>query len=56
MDKKSIKIKDLEKSKFDEFIKKGGINLKEAHLIPIIKPGDEIALTSVILSSIRLIK
>jgi hypothetical protein len=56
MDKKSIKIKDLEKSKFDEFIKKGGINLKEAHLIPIIKPGDEMALTSVILSSIRLIK
>ena len=56
MDKKSIQIKDLEKSKFDEFIKKGGINLKEARLIPIIKPGDEMALTSVILSSIRLIK
>ncbi len=56
MDKKSIKIKDLKKSEFDEFVKKGGIHLREARLIPIIKPGDEMALASVILSSIRLIK
>ncbi len=56
MDKKSIKIKDLNKSEFDEFVKKGGIHLREARLIPIIKPGDEMALASVILSSIKLIK
>ncbi|MCD4670246.1 MAG: hypothetical protein K8S14_07355 [Actinomycetia bacterium] len=56
MEKKSIKIKDLKKSEFDEFVKKGGIHLREARLIPIIKPGDEMALASVILSSIRLIK
>ena len=56
MDKKSIKIKDLKKSEFDLFVKKGGIKLKKANLIPLIKPGDEMALTSVILSAIRLIK
>ncbi|MBA7466556.1 hypothetical protein ES707_01743 [subsurface metagenome] len=56
MEKKSIKIIDLKKSEFDEFVKKGGIQLREACLIPIIKPGDEAALASVILSSIRLIK
>lgn len=56
MDKKSIKIKDLKKSEFDAFVKKGEIHLREARLIPIIKPGDEMALASVILSSIRLIK
>lgn len=56
MDKKPIKIKGLKKSEFDEFVKKGGIHLREARLIPIIKPGDEMALASVILSSIRLIK
>ncbi|GAG68540.1 unnamed protein product, partial [marine sediment metagenome] len=44
------------KNEFDKFTKKGGIKLREAHLIPIIKPGDEMALASVILSSIRLIK
>ena len=43
MDKKPIKIKDLKKSEFDEFVKKGGIYLREARLIPIIKPGDEMA-------------
>ena len=56
MDKKLIRIKDLKKSEFDEFVKKGGIHLREARLIPIIKPGEEMALASVILSSIRLIK
>ncbi|MBA7649294.1 hypothetical protein ES703_57091 [subsurface metagenome] len=56
MKNKSIKIVDIKKSQFDEFVKKGGIYLREAHLIPIIKPGDEMALASVILSSIRLIK
>ena len=56
MEKKLIKIIDLKKSEFDEFVKKGGIHLREARLIPIIKIGDEMALASVILSSIRLIK
>ncbi|GAG95414.1 unnamed protein product, partial [marine sediment metagenome] len=44
MKNKSIKIVDIKKSQFDEFVKKGGIYLREAHLIPIIKPGDEMAL------------
>lgn len=56
MDKKMTKIIGLDKNEFDEFVKKGEIKLRGAHLIPFAKPGDEMALTSVILSSIRLIK
>lgn len=56
MEKKLVKIIDLKKSEFDEFIKSGEIQLREARLIPNIKPGDELALASVILTSIRLIR
>ncbi|MCK5493453.1 MAG: hypothetical protein KAJ14_10125, partial [Candidatus Omnitrophica bacterium] len=55
MEKKLTKIIGLKKNEFDEFIKNGEIQLREARLIPFAKPGDEMALTSVILSSIRLI-
>lgn len=56
MDKKLTKIVGLKKDDFDEFISSGELKLREARLIPFFKPGDEMALTSVILSSIRLIK
>lgn len=56
MDKKLTKIVGLKKEDFDDFILSGDLKLREARLIPFFKPGDEMALTSVILSSIRLIK
>ena len=56
MEKKLIKFINLEKSKFDEFVQSGELQLREAHLIPNFKPGDEVALASVLLSSVRLIK
>ncbi len=56
MDKKLTKIVGLKKDAFDEFVSSGELKLREARLIPFFKPGDEMALTSVILSSIRLIK
>ncbi|MEN8264116.1 MAG: hypothetical protein ABFR82_11690 [Nitrospirota bacterium] len=56
MDKKLTKIVGLKKDDFDQFTKSGELQLRKAHLIPFFKPGDEMALTSVILSSIRLIK
>mgnify|MGYP003993609327 FL=1 len=56
MDKPLTKIIGLKKSEFDEFIKNGELQIREARLIPFSKPGDEMALTSVILSSLRLIK
>ena len=55
MDKKLTRIIGLEKDAFDEFVSSGELKLREARLIPFFKPGDEMALTSVILSSIRLI-
>jgi hypothetical protein len=56
MGKKISSILNMKKVDFDLFIKNGDIQLREARLIPILKPGDEMALTSVFLSSIRLIK
>jgi len=55
MDKKLTKIVGLKKDAFDEFISSRELELREARLIPFFKLGDEMALTSVILSSIRLI-
>ncbi|MEC4685948.1 MAG: hypothetical protein VST71_09490 [Nitrospirota bacterium] len=55
MDKKLTKIVGLKKDDFDEFISSGELKLRKARLLPFFKPGDEMALTSVILSSIRLI-
>ena len=56
MDKKLSKLIGMNKSVFDQYIADGDLKLREARLIPILKPGDEMALTSVFLSSIRLIK
>ena len=56
MDKKLVKIIDLSKSEFDDFAKSSELRLRDARLIPNIKPGDESALSSVILSSLRLVK
>ena len=56
MEKKLTKIIGLKKEEFDKFVSSGEVHLREARLIPFFKPGDEMALTSVILSSIRLIK
>ena len=56
MDKKLTKIIGLKKEELDDFILSGELKLREARLIPFFKPGDEMALTSVLLSSIRLIK
>ena len=50
------KIVGIKKSEFDESIKsKDGIRLRRARLIPLSKPGDEMALTSIFLSSLKLV-
>ena len=56
MAKKVDKIIGLKKADFDLLVENKEITLREARLIPSIKVGDEMALTSVILSSLRLIK
>ena len=54
--KKVNKLVGLKKSDFDTFIQSGQITLSPARLIPLLKTGDEMALTSILLSSIRLVK
>ena len=54
--KKVTKIVGLKKSDFNELIRNKEISLSKPRLIPIYKLGDEMALTSVLLSSFRLIK
>jgi len=57
MSKKLTKLVGLSKQEFDSrVLNNEGIILRSARLIPMIKPGDEMALTSVFLSSLRLIK
>ncbi len=56
MQKRLKKLVGLTKAEFDEFITTGEIQVSRAGLIPTYKPGDELALTSVLLSAIRLIK
>ena len=56
---KEIKLTKLigtSKQDFDACINNGSITLRRARLIPVAKPGDEVALTSVILSAIKLIE
>lgn len=56
---KEIKLSKLvgtSKKDFDACISNGSVTLRRARLIPVAKPGDEVALTSVILSAIKLIK
>ncbi|MGE0561283.1 MAG: hypothetical protein AB7O47_05665 [Flavobacteriales bacterium] len=57
MIKKELKkIVGLKKEEFDYFIETKQIKVQPARLIPVLKTGDEMALTSIFLSSINLIK
>jgi len=53
--KKLTKLVGLKKEQFDSFIANGQIQVQSAKLIPTLKTGDEMALTSIFLSSMRLI-
>jgi hypothetical protein len=52
---KLTKLVGTSKQEFDDCISNGSLTLRRARLIPVAKPGDEVALTSVILSSMKLI-
>ena len=54
--KKIGKLIGLKKSDFNDLIKAKKVVLRKPRLIPIYKLGDEMALTSVLLSSLRLVK
>ena len=54
--KKLNKLVGLKKEEFDEYIKSGQIQVQPARLIPTLKTGDEMALTSIFLSVVRLVK
>lgn len=54
--KKITKLLGLKKEDFDHFLANGQIKAQPARLIPTLKTGDEMALTSIFLSSLRLIK
>lgn len=57
MGKKLANIIGMTKNDFDQIAsEKKEIKLRSAKLIPLIKPGDEMALTSIFLSSLRLVK
>ncbi len=54
--KKVTKLIGLKKIDFDSFVQSGQIKLQQARLIPTLKTGDEMALTSIFLSTVRLVK
>jgi len=56
LQKKLTKLVGLKKSDFDLFVQSGQIKLQSSKLIPILKTGDEMALTSIFLSTVRLVK
>ena len=57
MIKKPTKIIGLEESAFDNLVQSGEeIHLRPARLLNFHKPGDELAVTSIFLSGIKLIK
>lgn len=57
MGKKPTKLVGLSFSDFNSLLKKGQeIHLQPARLIPLYKPGDEMALTSIFMSALRLVK
>ncbi|MGB5204055.1 MAG: hypothetical protein WBN63_07685 [Eudoraea sp.] len=57
MIKKNLtKLVGLKKEDFDCFVKTGQIQVQPARLIPTLKTGDEMALTSIFLSTIHLVK
>lgn len=54
--KKLTKLVGLKKVDFDLCVQNGQIKLQQAKLIPTLKTGDEMALTSIFLSTVRLVK
>ena len=50
------KLVGLKKIDFDFFVQTGQIQVQPARLIPTLKTGDEMALTSIFLSAINLVK
>ena len=54
--KKLTKLVGMKKTDFDQFVQSGQIKLQPARLIPTLKTGDEMALTSIFLSTVRLVK
>lgn len=54
--KKLTKLVGIKKEDFDGYIENKQIQVQEARLIPLLKTGDEMALTSILLSSLRLVK
>ena len=57
MSKKLSKIIGLNLQKFDEIVAKGDeFHIQKARLLPFYKAGDEMALTSIFLSGVRLIR
>jgi flagellar motility protein MotE (MotC chaperone) len=54
--KKLTKLVGLKKEEFDEYVESGQIQVQPARLIPTLKTGDEMALTSIFLSVVRLVK
>jgi len=54
--KKLTKLVGLKKTDFDLFVQSGQIKFQQAKLIPTLKTGDEMALTSIFLSTVRLVK
>lgn len=57
MIKKNLtKLVGLKKEEFDLFVQSGQIQVQPARLIPTLKTGDEMALTSIFLSTVSLVK
>ena len=54
--KKLTKLVGIKKEDFDGYIENKQIQVQEARLIPLLKTGDEMALSSILLSSLRLVK
>lgn len=56
INKKLTKLVGLKKEEFDYFLQTGQIQVQPAKLIPTLKTGDEMALTSIFLSTLKLVK
>ena len=56
INKKINKLVGLKKEEFDKFITNGQIQAQPARLIPTLKTGDEMALTSIFLGAVKLVK
>ena len=54
--KKLTKLVGLKFEEFELFVQSGQIKVQPARLIPTLKTGDEMALTSIFLSTLRLVK